>query len=135
MLQNIAIEDLTIKVASGYTATNAHLKCEFVDNLLIRNVETVDSVGDNNSGLYLASCINFDVDRAVCVQSPTNVYTTYSMVLSVNRRVRSVEYFVQGKGKLRHAFTTSGRIGANAAGVVRNVEISGNLREYGCGTL
>jgi hypothetical protein len=124
MLQNIAIEDLSIKAAAGYTAENAFLKCTFVDNLFIRNVEIVDSIGQYNSGLYLVSCINFDVDRAVCVQTPSNAYNLQYGVICESA-CQNGRIFVQGKGKLRHAFTTSGRVGANTAGVVRNVEISG----------
>ena len=74
MVNNIAIEDLSLKAAPGYTATNALLKCTYVDNLLVKNVEIVDSVGQFNSGLYLLSCINFDINRAVCVQTPGNSY-------------------------------------------------------------
>ena len=132
MLQNIAIEDLTIKAEAGYSAENAFLKCLYVDGLYIRNVEMVDAIGAFNSGFYIASCLNFDLDRAVCVQTPANAYNFQYGVICEGA-CQNGRIFVQGKGKLRHTFTTGGRVGANTAGIVRNVEISGTSENTAAG--
>ena len=55
------------------------------------------------------------------------------MGLSVKAACQNGRVFVQGKGKLRHTFTTGGRVGADTAGIVRNVEVSGTSENTAAG--
>jgi hypothetical protein len=132
MLQNITLEDFTIKpIPSGYTGqTGPWLRCNWIDNLQLKNLEVSDSTAASSNNIIILNCINSDLDVITkqsgnypFVELPTTgQYGIYIGLASQHVRLRT-----RSSGQWRHSMTIGG-INTNIAnaGIVRDLTVTGS---------
>ena len=129
MLQNITLEDLTVRtISSGYTATGSLLSFFLIDNLQLRNVEMRDSVGESSSGIRIHSIINSNLD-VICTRTTAYPYHALPAVgqygIYCTGACQHIKVNVTGRGTFRHVFTIGGSTGLSGSGIPRDISVSG----------
>jgi Right handed beta helix region len=129
MLQNITLQDLTVKpVPSGYLSTGALLFFKFIDNLQLIRVKMQDNPGTASSGFRVESVINskFDIQTVQTGAYPfVELPDTGQYGIHIGGACQNLDIDIQGKGWFRHVFTTGGVGGTSSAGVQRGIRVTG----------
>jgi nitrous oxidase accessory protein NosD len=123
MLRNITLEGFTIKAGAGYTGTNVFVFCGYIDNLTIRDVETLDYRQAFEGSILIRSCHNVDAN-CVVHQSPSMTFNN-QYGICIGNACEHVKVNVQGKGKFRHTQTVDSTSAAGWEGQVRSLVVSG----------
>ena len=125
MLRNIVLEGFSIKPAAGYTATGAFLRLAYIDNLIVRDVEVQDAKGQYSTSFSIIGCINSAFENICPTQTPSNTFND-QYGIHLGGACQSVKVNLNARGIFRHSFTLGGISGANFAGIVRDVNVSGS---------